>query len=51
MLVEHQAGQVVQALLGWRQGVNDEIKKSYGGGGGTLTPSWQPCEPTIVAML
>jgi len=33
--VQHQLGQLVQTLLAWRQGVNDEIKKAYSSGGGT----------------
>ena len=31
--------------------VSSAVGRQAESGGGTLTPSWQPCEPTIVAML
>jgi hypothetical protein len=37
LLVQHQAGQVAQALMAWRQGANDEIKKAYGSSAAAAT--------------
>jgi hypothetical protein len=33
LLVQHEPGQLAQALLAWRQSANDEIRRAYGAAG------------------